>query len=64
LPRLKPADFLTPQHSFFTAPFKTHSTTVPKPLPSKGCIENAPALGLPSFPQLPPPERSRYSTNS
>ena len=26
-------------------PFKTHSTTVPKRLPSSRCIENAPAIG-------------------
>jgi hypothetical protein len=64
MPGLKQVASLVPQPFGSPAPFKTHSTTVPKRLPSRGCIENAPALVTASSQKLSPPERSRYSTNS
>jgi hypothetical protein len=32
--------------------FKIHSSKVPQRLPSSRCIENAPALGRPAFPEI------------
>src|SRR5262249_53705700 len=43
---------------------KPHRWKVPRQLPSRGCIDNAPALLISPFPRLSAPDRYRNSTNS